>query len=156
LGYRVAIVSGGFDLFADFAREHLGADSANANHLAVADGALTGELEGDIIDGAAKARLLEEIAAADGISLEQTVAIGDGANDLAMLSQAGLGIAFNPKPVLAAAADTTLQVPYLDAILFVLGLKREDIEAERLSTSEIPKEWDGAEGPPEPAPDATA
>jgi len=67
-----------------------------------------------------------------------------------MLSRAGLGIAFNPKPVLAAAADATLQVPYLDAILFVLGLKREDIEAEQLSTSEIPKEWDGAEGPPEP------
>jgi phosphoserine phosphatase len=153
LGYRVAIVSGGFDLFADYARERLGADSAHANHLEIAGGAVTGELEGEIIDGLAKARLLEEIAAADGISLEQTVAIGDGANDLVMLSRAGLGIAFNPKPVLAAAADATVQVPYLDAILFVLGLKRDDIEAEKLSTSEIPKEWDGAEGPPEPSTD---
>ncbi len=149
LGYRVAIVSGGFDLFAEYARDLLGADSAHANHLTIADGRLTGELEGDIVDGLAKARLLEEIAAADGISPEQAVAIGDGANDLEMLSRAGLGIAFNAKPVVAAAADATLQVPYLDAILFVLGLKREDIEAEHLSTSVIPKEWDGAEGPPE-------
>jgi len=154
LGYRVAIVSGGFDLFADYAKDLLGADSAHANRLEIVDGRLSGELEGDIIDGSAKARLLEEIAAADGISLEQAVAIGDGANDIEMLSRAGLGIAFNAKPALAAAADATLQVPYLDAILFVLGLKREDIEAEQLSTSVIPKEWDGAEGPPDSLHDA--
>lgn len=156
LGYRVAIVSGGFDFFTEYARDLLGADTAHANRLEIVDGRLTGELLGDLIDGSAKARLLEEIAAADGVALEQTVAIGDGANDLDMLSRAGLGIAFNAKPVLAAAADATLQVPYLDAILFVLGLKREDIEAEHLSNSLIPKEWDGAEGPPETLTDESA
>ena len=104
-------------------------DSAHANRLEIAEGRLTGGLVGGVIDGAAKARLLEEIAANESIPIEQTVAVGDGSNDLEMLSRAGLGIAFNAKPVVDAAADTTLKVPYLDAILFVLGIRRHDIEA---------------------------
>jgi len=76
-----------------------------------------------------RSHLLHRIAAEEGIPIEQTVAVGDGSNDLDMLSQAGLGIAFNAKPVVDAAADTTLKVPYLDAILFLLGIRREDIEA---------------------------
>lgn len=129
LGYRTALVSGGFDVFAEEVRRHLGIDIAHANSLEVADGRLTGRLVGDVLDGPAKARLLEEIAAAEGIPLEQTVAVGDGSNDLEMLAKAGLGIAFNAKPIVDAAADTTLKVPYLDAILFVLGIRRQDIEA---------------------------
>lgn len=129
LGYRTALVSGGFDMFAEEVRRHLGIDLAFANTLEVVDGRLTGRVVGEVIDGAAKARLLETIAAGEGIPLEQTVAIGDGSNDLAMLAKAGLGIAFNAKPIVDAAADTTLKVPYLDAILFVLGIRRQDIEA---------------------------
>ncbi len=128
LGYRTAIVSGGFDVFAERVRQHLKMDYAFANRLEVADGRLTGRVVGDIIDGDAKARILEEVAAREHVPLEQTVAVGDGSNDLAMLSRAGLGIAFNAKPIVDAAADTTLKVPYLDAILFVLGIRREDIE----------------------------
>ena len=129
LGYRTAIVSGGFDVFAEQVRRTLGMDASFANRLEVVDGQLTGELVGDVIDGPAKARLLVEIAAAEGIPVEQTVAIGDGSNDLEMLTLAGLGIAFNAKPIVDAVADTTVKVPYLDAILFVLGIRREDIEA---------------------------
>jgi phosphoserine phosphatase len=128
LGYKTAIVSGGFDVFADQVKQQLGMDVAHANRLVIRDNRLTGELEGNVIDGAAKARLLSEIALAEGIPLEQTVAIGDGSNDLEMLTLAGLGIAFNARPLVDAAADTTLKVPYLDAILFVLGIRREDIE----------------------------
>lgn len=133
LGYRTALVSGGFAVFAERVQLDLGIDYAFANHLEVVDGRLTGRLSGDVIDGAAKARILEEVAAAEGVPLEQTVAIGDGSNDLAMLNRAGLGIAFNAKPVVDAAADTTLKVPYLDAILFVLGIRRDDIEAADLA-----------------------
>ena len=129
LGYRTALVSGGFDVFAEQVRRHLDIDVAFANTLEVVADRLTGRLVGEIIDGPAKARLLETIAADEGIPLEQTVAVGDGSNDLEMLAKAGLGIAFNAKPVVDAAADATLKVPYLDAILFVLGIRRKDIEA---------------------------
>jgi phosphoserine phosphatase len=133
LGYRTAIVSGGFDVFAERIRSHLGIDFAYANRLEIVNGKLTGRLEGRIIDGPAKADILAEVAAAEEIALEQTVAIGDGSNDLDMLSAAGLGIAFNAKPIVDAAADTTLKVPYLDAILFLLGIRRDDIEAADLA-----------------------
>jgi phosphoserine phosphatase len=128
LGYRTAIVSGGFDVFAERIRAMLDIDQAFANRLEISAGVLTGRVEGPVIDGPAKADLLRRIAAAEGVPLEQTVAIGDGGNDLDMLSIAGLGIAFNAKPIVDAAADTTLKVPYLDAILFLLGIRREDIE----------------------------
>ena len=129
LGYVVAVVSGGFTVFTDRLKADLPLDAAYANELEVVDGRFTGELLGEIVDREAKARLLRSIATEQGVPIEQTVAVGDGANDLAMLEAAGLGIAFNGKPVVEAAADTTLNVPYLDAVLFMLGIRREDIEA---------------------------
>ena len=129
LGYRVAIISGGFTHFTDVLAEDLDLDHAYANKLEVIDGVITGRIEGDIVDAETKAKLLELVALEEGIPLEQTVAIGDGANDLPMLQKAGLGIAFNAKPVLVGAADTSLNVPYLDAILFMLGVSREEVEA---------------------------
>jgi len=128
LGYTVAIVSGGFTVFTDRIAEDLGVHHAHANVLEILDGTITGELTGPIVDRERKATLLREIAADSQVPLSQTVAVGDGANDLDMLSTAGLGIAFNAKPVVEEAADTALTVPYLDAILFVLGIRREDIE----------------------------
>jgi phosphoserine phosphatase len=128
LGFTVAIVSGGFTPFTDWLRADLDLDYAYANGLAVVDGVLTGELEGPVVDRAGKARLLAQIAAAEGVPLSQTVAVGDGANDLDMLAAAGLGIAFNAKPVVRAQADTTVSVPYLDAILFLLGIRGSDVD----------------------------
>ncbi len=129
LGYTVAIVSGGFTAFTDRLRDDLGIDHAFANELEIIDGRITGQVLGPIVDRTRKAELLHEIAAEAGVPLGQTVAVGDGANDLDMLSAAGLGIAFNAKPIVEEAADTAVTVPYLDAILFVLGIKREDVEA---------------------------
>lgn len=129
LGYRVAVVSGGFTHVVDPLAQRLGVDFALANELEVRDGVLTGRVIGPIVDRARKAEALREFAAASGIPLEQTVAIGDGANDVDMISLAGLGIAFNAKPALRAAADTTVNVPYLDAVLYVLGISREEVEA---------------------------
>lgn len=129
LGMRVGIVSGGFSVFVDRLAAELGLDHARANTLEVVDGRLTGEVVGPVVDRAGKAAALREIAALEGVPLAQTVAIGDGANDLDMLSAAGLGIAFNAKPAVAEAADTALSVPYLDAVLFLLGIRRDDIEA---------------------------
>lgn len=129
LGYVVAVVSGGFTVFTDRLRDDLGLDAAFANELEVIDGRFTGNVVGEIVDRERKATLLGSIAADAGVPIEQTVAVGDGANDLAMLEAAGLGVAFNAKPVVTAAADTSINVPYLDAVLFMLGIRREDIEA---------------------------
>ncbi len=129
LGFVTAIVSGGFTQIVDPIRDELGLDHAVANDLEIADGRLTGRVVGGIIDRAGKADALRSLAREAGVPLTQTVAVGDGANDLDMLNAAGLGIAFNAKPVLRAAADATVTVPYLDAILFLLGITREEIEA---------------------------
>ncbi len=129
LGFTTAIVSGGFTVFTDRISDELGIDYSHANELEIVDGHLTGNVVGPIVDRAQKARILRSVAEAEDIPLEQTVAIGDGANDLDMLELAGLGIAFNAKPVVQAAADTSLSVPYLDAILFLLGITREEVEA---------------------------
>ncbi len=128
LGLRVVIVSGGFDVFADRVASQLSIDGSHANRLEIVDGRLTGRLVGSVVDRTTKAELLRRIAAEQGIPLAQTVAVGDGANDIDMLSVAGLGIAFNAKPAVREAADTSVSVPYLDAILFLLGIRREDIE----------------------------
>lgn len=128
LGYRTAIVSGGFTFFTDRLARELGLDHAHANELEVVDGRLTGALIGPIIDRAAKARILEEVARREGIPVDQTVAVGDGANDIDMLARAGLGIAFNARPAAREAADTAVTVPFLDAILFLLGVSREEVE----------------------------
>ena len=128
LGFRVAVVSGGFSAVVEPLAEELGIDHARANVLEVRDGVLTGRVVGAVVDRAAKAAALREFAAADGVPLERTIAIGDGANDLDMLAAAGLGVAFNAKPVVRAQADTGLTVPFLDPVLYLLGITREEIE----------------------------
>jgi len=128
LGYTVGIVSGGFTHFTSGLAKELDLDHAEANELEIVDGVLTGEVLGDVVDRARKAVLLRRFAEAEGVPVSQTVAVGDGANDLDMLAAAGLGIAFNAKPLVQEAADTTVNVPYLDAILFVLGVTRDEVE----------------------------
>jgi len=129
LGYRCGIVSGGFTQFTDWLAAELGLDFAEANTLEIEAGRLTGRVLGPVVDRPGKERALREFAAAAGVPLSQTVAVGDGANDLDMISAAGLGIAFNAKPAVRDAADTSLSVPHLDAILYLLGISREDVEA---------------------------
>lgn len=129
LGYRFAIVSGGFSHVTDRIAEDLGIHYARANELEIVDGKLTGRVLGEVVDRAGKARALREFAAEVGVPVEAVIAIGDGANDLDMLAAAGLGVAYNAKPAVQRAADTTVNVPYLDAILYLLGISREEVEA---------------------------
>ncbi len=128
LGYELAVVSGGFTQVIEPLVRELGIDHLAANTLVLNGDVLTGELEGAILDRAGKAGALRSFAAAAGVPLARTIAVGDGANDIDMLSAAGLGIAFNAKPVVQQAADTSLNVPYLDAILFLLGISRREVE----------------------------
>jgi phosphoserine phosphatase len=133
LGYELAVVSGGFTQVIRPLADELGIDHLAANVLVVERGVLTGELDGAIVDRAGKAAALVRFADAAGVPLARTIAVGDGANDIDMLATAGLGIAFNAKPVVRRAADTALSVPYLDAILFLLGISRREVElADRL------------------------
>ena len=141
LGYEVALVSGGFTQIIGGLVAELGIDHSAANTLEIREGRLTGSLVGEILDRAGKANALQRFAAAAGVPVAQTVAIGDGANDLDMLAQAGLGIAFNAKPLVRQAADASVTVPYLDTVLYLLGVSRDEIE-----------EADAAEGTPTPAP----
>ncbi len=129
LGFQVGVVSGGFTQITDALQEDLGLDFASANTLEVVDGRLTGRVTGEIVDRAGKARLLRRFAAEAGVPLAQTVAIGDGANDLDMLNAAGLGVAFNAKPVVRQAAHTAVNVPFLDTVLYLLGITRDEVEA---------------------------
>ncbi|GAA2720768.1 MULTISPECIES: phosphoserine phosphatase SerB [Streptomyces] len=129
LGFQVGVVSGGFTQVTDDLRERLGLDFASANTLEIVDGRLTGRVTGEIVDRAGKARLLRRFAAEAGVPLAQTVAVGDGANDLDMLNAAGLGVAFNAKPVVREAAHTAVNVPFLDTVLYLLGVTREEVEA---------------------------
>ncbi|MFW6774881.1 phosphoserine phosphatase SerB [Nocardioides sp. CPCC 205120] len=129
LGYRFAIVSGGFSQVTDRLAAELGIDFARANELEIVDGRLTGRIVGPVVDRAGKAVALRQFAAEVGVSVESVIAIGDGANDLDMLSTAGLGIAFNAKPAVREAAEVAVNVPYLDTILYLLGISREEIEA---------------------------
>ena len=99
-----------------------------ANTLEIVDGKLTGKVLGPIIDRAAKAQALRDFAQLENINIEQTIAIGDGANDLDMIAAAGLGIAFNAKPAVKAAADSSVSAPYLDSVLYLLGITREEVE----------------------------
>ena len=122
------LVSGGFSQITDRLAADLGIHYARANELEIIDGVLTGEVVGEVVDRAGKARALREFAAEIGIPEAATVAIGDGANDLDMLAAAGLGIAYNAKPAVRSAAGTAINVPYLDTIMYLLGITREEIE----------------------------
>lgn len=129
LGYRVCLVSGGFvETVEPLARE-LGVTDLRANRLEVVDGRLTGRVAGPIVDRAGKRLALEAFAAEYGIPMRRTIAIGDGANDVDMLEAAGLGVAFNGKAAAQAAADASISVPYLDSVMYLLGITREEIEA---------------------------
>lgn len=129
LGHEVAVVSGGFTTVIEPILLELSITNYRANTLEVIDGKLTGEVIEPIIDRAAKAQALRDFATATGVAIEQTIAIGDGANDLDMIAVAGLGIAFNAKPAVRAAADSSLTAPYLDSVLYLLGISREDVES---------------------------
>lgn len=122
LGYKTAILSGGFSYFGEYIQRMLGIDYVYANSLQVVDGRVTGEVEGVIVDGQRKVELLRELAARENISLEQVIAVGDGANDLPMLSAAGLGIAFRAKPIVRASAKQAISTLGLDGILYLLGI----------------------------------
>ena len=128
LGHHVALVSGGFEPVIAPLMSELGIEHMRANNLEIIDGSLTGKLIGPIIDRAGKAEALREFAAMHSIELEQTIAIGDGANDLDMITLAGMGIAFNAKPAVKAAADSSVSAPYLDSVLYLLGITREEVE----------------------------
>ena len=127
LGYRTAILSGGFQYFAEYLQAKLGIDEVHANILDVQDGVVTGEVKGHIVDGARKAHLLTTIAADMGISLEQAIAVGDGANDLPMLSIAGLGVAFRAKPLVRQNANQAISSVGLDGVLYLLGVHDKDL-----------------------------
>jgi phosphoserine phosphatase len=129
LGYRFALVSGGFSQITDRLAADLGIHYARSNQLEVVDDVITGRIIGDVVDRAGKAAALRYFADQVGVPLESVVAIGDGANDLDMLGIAGLGIAYNAKQLVQDAADTTVNVPYLDAIMYLLGISREEVEA---------------------------
>jgi phosphoserine phosphatase len=129
LGFRCGVVSGGFTRVVQGLVDELGLDFCAANELEVVDGKLTGRVLGDIVDRPGKAVALRRFAAEAGVPLAQCVAVGDGANDIDMLGAAGLGVAFNAKPALREVADTALSHPFLDAVLFVLGVTRSEVEA---------------------------
>nr|WP_219632476.1 phosphoserine phosphatase SerB [Haloechinothrix aidingensis] len=129
LGFRCGVVSGGFTRIIQGLGDELGLDFIAANELEIVDGTITGRVLGEPIDRAGKARALERFADEYEIPLTQSVAVGDGANDIDMLSAAGMGVAFNAKPALREVADTSLSYPYLDAVLFMMGVTRAEIEA---------------------------
>ncbi|BBA89557.1 phosphoserine phosphatase SerB [Mycobacterium marinum] len=129
LGFRCGVVSGGFRRIIEPLAQELNLDFVAANELEIIDGTLTGRVVGSIVDRPGKAAALREFAGRFGVPMEQTVAVGDGANDIDMLAAAGLGVAFNAKPALRAVADASLSHPYLDTVLFLLGVTRGEIEA---------------------------
>ncbi len=129
LGYHCGVVSGGFRQVIEPLAEDLMLDFVAANHLEIVDGVLTGRVTGTVVDRPGKAKALRDFAAQFGVPMEQTVAVGDGANDIDMLTAAGLGVAFNAKPALREVADASLSHPYLDTVLFILGITRGEIEA---------------------------
>lgn len=129
LGYRTAILSGGFTYFARHLQERLGFDEIYANELVIENGKVTGEVREPILDADRKAELLREIAAREGLTMEQTIAVGDGANDLKMLAAAGLGIAFRAKPLVRSEARQSISTLGLDAVLYLIGYRQVDLNA---------------------------
>ena len=128
LGYKIAVISGGFSRAAEALKRRLGVDYAYSNNLEVSGGKLTGRVVGPIVNGQRKAELLETIAQAEGVLLDQVIAVGDGANDALMLERAGLGIAFHAKPKLREAADASISAAGLDAILYLLGFSARELQ----------------------------
>ena len=143
LGYRCGIVSGGFTQITERLAADLGIHYSAANTLETAAGKLTGRLSGRIIDRAGKAEALRMFAAEAGVPLSQTVAVGDGANDLDMIAAAGLGIAFNARQAVRDAADASVSVPYLDTVLYLLGLSRDEVDAADMRAPDEPAARDG-------------
>ena len=127
-GYRTAVISGGFQYVGEYLAKDLGIDYIYANTLEIVDGKMTGEVMGDIVDAETKARILMSLAEREGITLEQTIAVGDGANDLPMLTAAGLGIAYHAKAVVKESARHSISNFGLDAILYLIGFSDSDIE----------------------------
>jgi phosphoserine phosphatase len=129
LGYKTAILSGGFTFFARRLQEQLGIDYVHANELEIADGKVTGRVVPPIVNGERKAALLAEIAHAEDISLEQVVAVGDGANDIPMLKVAGMGIAYRAKPLVRQSAPQSISALGLDGLLYLIGVRDRDLVA---------------------------
>ena len=128
LGYKTAILSGGFNYFGRWLQQKLGIDYVYANELSIENGKVTGEVVGQVVDGKRKAELLKALAEKEGLNLQQVIAVGDGANDLPMLSLAGLGIAFRAKPLVKQSANHSISTLGLDAILYLLGVRDRDVD----------------------------
>ena len=128
LGYKIGIISGGFDFFGEYLQNKMGMDYVFANVLEIENGKITGNIRGDIIDGLKKADLLKTIATVENISLQQTIAVGDGANDLPMISIAGLGIAFHAKPIVKENTDQSISSVGLDGLLYLMGISEREIQ----------------------------
>ncbi len=128
LGYKIGIISGGFDFFGEYLQNKLGMDYVFANVLEIENGEVTGNISGDIIDGPKKADLLKTIATVENISLQQTIAVGDGANDLPMISIAGLGIAFHAKPIVRENTEQSISSVGLDGLLYLMGISEREIQ----------------------------
>ena len=135
LGYKLGILSGGFTFVGEYLKDRLGFDYLYANELDMEDGVVTGDVKGEIVDGEKKAILLRQIAQQEGIALEQTIAVGDGANDLPMISIAGLGVAFNAKPVVRQRASNSLSSVGLDGLLYLIGIHEREIKQEVLQAT---------------------
>ena len=127
LGFKIGIISGGFEYFGKDLQQKLGLDYVFANQLQIADGKFTGNINGDIIDGQKKAEILKTIAQVENISLKQTIAVGDGANDLPMISIAGLGVAFHAKPIVRENAQRSISSVGLDSLLYLMGISEREI-----------------------------
>ena len=123
LNLTTAIISGGFNYFGQYLKQKLGIDYVFANHLEMIDGKVTGQVVGEVVDGTKKAALLEQLVTQEGISMKQVIAVGDGANDLPMLSRAGLGIAFRAKPIVRQSAEQAITTQGLDGILYLMGFR---------------------------------
>ncbi len=136
LGYKLGILSGGFTFVGDYLKERLGFDYVYANELDIKNGKVTGRVVGDIVDGERKAFLLRQIASRENIALEQTIAVGDGANDLPMISIAGLGVAFNAKPLVRQKASNAISSVGLDGLLYLIGLHEREIRQEVYQTAQ--------------------